>query len=76
MPNIIEITDFSETLFSNEQADLKAIVLENEAEIFGRERVNEGVALSTDEELRRAVRRSLPARSLPFSGWGDSIRAR
>lgn len=44
----IEITDFSGTLFSNEQADLKAIVLENEAEIFGREHVNEGVALSTD----------------------------
>ena len=44
----VEISDFSGTLSFNEQPDLKRIVLENEAEIFGGDHVNEGVGLSTD----------------------------
>lgn len=44
----VEISDFSGTLSFNEQPDLKRIVLDNEAEIFGGDHVNEGIGLSTD----------------------------
>lgn len=44
----VEIHDFSGTLFFNEQPELKQIVLDNEAAVFGPDHVNQGVALSTD----------------------------
>lgn len=44
----VEITDVAGTLYANEQQDLKNIVLKNEAEIFGKDHIGEGTALSTD----------------------------
>ncbi len=44
----IEITDVAGTLYANEQQDLKDIVLKNEAEIFGKDHIGNGTALSTD----------------------------